>query len=369
MEIERVVAEYAPIGARRHRRRLMLRRCLAAGTVALLVGTAIAALSRFGPVESLAIADRVGALLDRSGDRNEQRAASEHDAFADRVTALERRIASVQAQTRDLEAQKLAFAEQSEELAGLLGRLGSQQTELESRRTQGSQLDREIAAIAAQRAALEDRWAQFEAQGELLALEIVAVNAQRKELEAQRRQIERQQKELAELLEKAEGLYRRNASSAGAGPHQEQSDSTVDDNVIASAESISAVGADELNDMRGGFSVGEGLDVSFGFTQIGSVNGVEQFEHNFTIDNMASGMSTADMANMSSVVLQNGPGNFVSSRVLDALANRFGNVIQNTLDDQSITTTTIYDISLENVPGAVQGIYGEWALNDALGAF
>lgn len=346
----------------------MARRCVAAGTAALVVGTAIAAASRFGP-ERPAILDGLSALLDRSGDRNEQRAVSDHDAFAERMTALERQIASMQAQTRGLEAQKLAFAARSDELAGLLERLGSQQTDLESRRAQGSQLDREIAAIAAQRAALEDRWAQFEAQGELLALEIVAVNAQRKELEAQRRQIERQRKELAELLEKADGLYRRNASSAGEGRHQEQSDSAVDDNVIASAESISAVGADQLNDMRGGFSIGEGLDVSFGFTQVGSINGVEQFEHSFTIDNMTSGMSTADMMNMSSVLLQNGPGNFVSPRVLDVLANRFGNVIQNTLDDQSITTTTIYDISLENVPGAVQGIYGEWALNDALGSF
>ena len=233
-----------------------------------------------------------------------------------------------------------------------------------------SELDREIAAIAAQRMALEGRWAEFEAQGELLAMEIMAVNAQRKELESQRRQIDQQQRQLAEMLERADGLYQRNAKSADVVPPLPDATTTsVEKDTFIYTNNSLMVDNSELDSLRGGFSIGDGLDVSFGFEQSGSIDGVEQFRNNFSVGSMATGLSDVDMSNMNPVLLQNGSGNYVSASVLDALSSSFGNIIQNTLDDQVISTTTVLDFSLQNIPGTLQGLVGEQALSDSLGAF
>jgi len=111
------------------------------------------------------------------------------------------------------------------------------------------------------------------------------------------------------------------------------------------------------------------MDISFGFSQTGSINGVDQFSNSFSIDSVASGFDDVDMSNMNSVVLQNGSGNFVSSSVLESLSDGFGNIIQNSLDDQVISTITTFDISLQNTPGTLQGMAGEMALMDTLGSF
>ncbi len=286
-----------------------------------------------------------------------------------RIDDLESRLAAIQVRELDLEAQRAEFEQQSQRLASLLDATDSDQLDLQREKRQGSQLDEEIAAISAQRKALEARWDQFEAQGELLAMEIMAVNAQRKELEAQRRQIDRQRQELADLLERANGLYRSGTRSAGGDSAEDARTAAAEEGSFIQTPNSLMVANSELDSMRGGFSIGEGLDVSFGFAQTGAVNGVEQFHNNFTIDSVGSGFDNIDMSNMNSVLLQNGDGNFVSTSVLDSLADSFGNIIQNTLDDQVISTTTIYDISLHNVPGAMQGLSGEQALMDSLGAF
>ena len=297
------------------------------------------------------------------------RLARERDEITARINDLERRLVDVQAHEFDLEAQRAEFDQQSQRLASLLDATDSEQHDLQRKQQQGSQLDQEIAAISTQRKALEARWAQFEAQGELLAMEIIAVNAQRKELETQRQQIDRQRQELAELLERADGLYRSGTHSTDRDAPQDAHTTTVEDEDFIQTPNSLMVANTELDSMRGGFSIGEGLDVSFGFAQTGSLNGVEQFQNNFTIDSVGSGFDNVDMSNMNSVLLQNGNGNFVSTSVLDSLADSFGNIIQNTLDDQVISTTTIYDISLHNVPGTLQGLSGERALMDSLGAF
>lgn len=193
------------------------------------------------------------------------------------------------------------------------------------------------------------------------------MNAQRKELESQRQQIDRQQNELAEMLERADGLYRRNTKSDSTETNEETTTAAADEESYTYTNNSLVVDNSELDGMRGGFSIGEGLDVSFGFEQTGSIDGVEQFSNSFTIDSVASGLDNVDMSNMNSVLLQNGTGNFVSASVLDSLSDSFGNIIQNTLDDQLISTTTIFDITLHNVPGTLQGLSAEQALMDSLG--
>ena len=341
-------------------------------TIAVTIGLVV--------YSDIAILEQAGRLLPAQTatmSRDEiDRLNRERTEFAGRLAELEHQIGGVKGQKQELELQLAEIREQGQRLALLLDEMDDAQQGLEVKQQHGSQLDEEIEAMAAQRDALARRWEQFEAQGQLLAMEIMAVNAQRKELESQRLMIDRQQRELAELLERAEGLYRRAAGSVDEKLTPEATSTATGsepftytyNSLVADANDL-VVDNGQLDQMRGGFSIGDGLDVSFGFTQTGAVNGVEQFSNSFSIDSMASGVDGVDMSNMNSVVLQNGSGNFVGPDVLDSLASSFGSIIQNTLDDQVISTTTIYDISLHNVPGTLQGLSGEQALMDSLGSF
>lgn len=366
VELDQLVATYAPIGERRkrkkNRQRALKTGCAAAvATAASLFAysdiSLMQSVSDLMPTASSALRDSDLAMLDK--DRVE---------FAAKIAELERQIVGIQSKEHALESTQANLDEQSALLAQLLDQTGSEQILLERRQQQGSQLDQEIAAITAQRMALEKRWAQFEAQGELLAMEIIAVNAQRKELEVQRRQIDLQRRELTEMLKQADDLTSRNTRSASTESTRDESLAAADDSFTYTNNSL-VVDNSELDDMRGGFSIGDGLDVSFGYTQTGAVNGVEQYSNSFSIGSMASGFEDIDMSNMNSVLLQNGSGNFASASVLDSLSESFGNIIQNTLDDQLISTTTIYDISLHNVPGTLQGLAGEQALMDSIGSY
>lgn len=366
MKLDQIVATYAPRGARQKRQRLIRRISVAAGLVVIFAGGALVSISDVG----LSFGNSADNSTVAGYTRADAKALADDKArFAARIAELERQIAGVMLQKQDLEIQQSRLVEQGEALAKLLNDAGARQTDLANVQQHGSQLDQEIAAIAAQRKALEKRWAQFEAQGELLALEIVAVNAQRKELESQRQQIDRQQRELAELLERADGLYGHTAKPEDMEEAHDESTTAVNETTLAYTDETLMVGNKGLDEMRGGFRTGKGLDVSFGFTQTGSLNGVEQFSNRFTIDSMASGMDDADLSSMNSVLLQNGSGNFVEAGVLESLSDSFGSVIQNTLDDQVISTTTIYDFDLHNVSDAMQGIYGEQALIDSLSRY
>ena len=365
--LDKLVATYAPIGERQRRKRQVRRASVAGGVLLAVAAGALLSAS------DSSLLDAAGRLLPRhavaTGDADSARLAREQQAFSARLAELETQLVAVQSEQEQLLTQRDELSQQSARIAALLDQTDTEESSLQGLQQQGTQLDEEIAALAAQRKALESRWVQFEKQGELLAMEIIAVNAQRKELEAQRLQIERQREKLAEMLERADGLYRNSAHSAGVDAADGAQTTAVDDNDFMATPNSLMVSHSELDDMRGGFSIGEGLDVSFGFSQTGSINGVEQFENRFTINNMGSGLQDVDMANMNSVLIQNGTGNFVSTSVIDTLADSFGNVIQNTLDDQVISTTTVYDISLQNVPGTLQGLSAEQAMLDSLGSF
>lgn len=364
-KIDQLVATYAPIGVQKRRKQRLRRALVAGGVIALIGGGALLSVTGVPPLPS---SDEQVVVENIVHQETLDRLARERAEFAARMAELEQQIEGVRTQRSVLEAQQATLAKQGEMLAKLLDNIATEQSNLEGRDHRGSQLDREIAAISSQRKALEKRWEQFEAQGELLAMEIIAVNAQRKELESQRQQIAQQRHELAELLERADQLYHRQSTRAIHREQKQQSDEAVEGiDTIARAGELPAMDSEGLDEMRGGFSIGKGLDVSFGYLQTGSVNGTEQFSNNFTIDSMASGVHDVDMSNMNAVVLQNGTGNFVSTSVLDSLASSFDNIIQNTLDDQVISTTTTYDIALRNVPGIVQGIAAEQALMDSVG--
>ena len=373
-DLDTLVATYAPIGVMRLRARQRRRASLVVGCVALVAAAATVSYSYHSIMSGMTklVAHEATAVDSRRlEDLDADRAA-----VLARLAEIEQQLAAVQQHKTDLATQQVEIREQSARLALLLDELDTGQQELAIDPGHAARLDDEIRAMAAQRDALEKRWEHFEAQGELLAMEIMAVNMQRKELETQRRQIDQQQRELANLLDRAEGLYRRAAGAISNEPVPDTTSTRADtdeytytyNSLVADANELIADNG-QLDQMRGGFSIGDGLDISFGFTQTGAINGIEQYTNHFSIDSLGSGLGNVDMSNMNSVVIQNGSGNFVGPAVLDSLANSFGSIIQNTLDDQVISTTTVYDISLHNVPGALQGLSGEQAMFDSLGSY
>ncbi len=363
--LDALVATYAPIGARRKKNRRILRLAIAAGAALALGGAFLLATHGSHLLAGISLGDFGVAGLSPAAS---ERLRAERQAFAARIDSLEQKLAGVEQRRVELERQQDDIGRQRESLDRLLAEVDTRLASTRGGGDESSALEKEIAAMAAQRQALEERWTQFEAQGELLAMEIIAVNAQRKELESQRRQIARQQRELAELLDKAEGLYRRSVAAYGGVSPQGTRALPGDSGEFGYSMGSLRVDNGELDSMRGGFTVGRGLDVSFGVTRSGSINGVEQFNNSFTIENMGSGRGSTGLSYSSPMLIQNGSGNYVSEGVLGAMALGFDSIIQNTLDGQQISTTSIYDISLHNVPGVVQGLSGAQALTNSIDA-
>lgn len=85
----------------------------------------------------------------------------------------------------------------------------------------------------------------------------------------------------------------------------------------------------ELEQLRGGFLLPNGMNIEFSIERVMSLNGVETFSSFFQLPE-------------NGFLLQNGDGNMV---VPDLAASALNSVIQNSLDDQVIST--INDINLE----------------------
>ena len=373
--IDSLVATYAPLG-RRHRKSVRRKRFtvlatlsafLVAGSALLLTDVQIPFGSngddqRFVELREL-LTTELSAI---SAERQELERYKQ--IFAERNDVLNAQIAAVNSQWSDLEDQRSQFETQSTLLTETLNEIDAQRRNLQRRRDPGQLLDEEINAISSQRQALEKRWKQFEAQGELLATEIIAVNAQRRELEAQRQLMQRQQKQLQALIDRAidnDDRSRAAAASTGKAEPAARTYSQEAEQMVAYAGS-STVADGTLGEMRGGINIGGDMEVALGVTHTGSINGVEQYSNSFVIGDLNADMSTVDLSNMNATLIQKGDGNHAASSVVDSLTGSFGSVIQNTLDDQTIATASIYDISIANTAGAVQGLAATQALTDSL---
>jgi hypothetical protein len=127
------------------------------------------------------------------------------------------------------------------------------------------------------------------------------------------------------------------------------------------------VDAATLDTIRGGFSYGDNLLVTLGIDRLVRINGnaVEQSSVQFgDVGKLASGATqlSAD-AIQGTRLIQNGQaGQMVSTLANGALA---GTVIQNTLNDQLISSQTTIRASVNNA-GLVQGMNFGATLNQAL---
>lgn len=370
--LDKLVATYAPLG-RRQRKAQRRKRIAVLSTLLVCIATAAAMLVMdipFAPVwktDEQRFAEFRDMLTEElNAITAERRELERYKLMIDEQrAALSAQLDAVNAKWSELDAQRLKYEEQTAMLAAAIGNMDAEQRDLEHR-DPDSMLDEEISAISAQRRALEERWKQFEAQGELLATEIIAVNAQRRELEAQRRLMKEQQTKLQALIDRAVDNDDRTRAARSAGAETDSNGENPPPEPEQIAYAAPPVGDGELGEMRGGISMGGGLEVALGVTHSGSINGVEQYSNSFVIDELNSDLNAIDMSNMHSTLIQNGDGNFVAPNVLDAMANGFTTTIQNTLDDQTISTTSIYDISISNTDAALQGLAASQALNQSL---
>lgn len=107
-----------------------------------------------------------------------------------------------------------------------------------------------------------------------------------------------------------------------------------------------AVGADELEAVRGGFLFSNGVQVDIGIQRAAFVNGVEQFR---TQIDVSEGVQSG-ILNEAGSVLQVGTGN-----VLNGLDISGGSTfIQNTLDNQLLGNFTVVDVRIRNLDAVPQ---------------
>jgi len=106
----------------------------------------------------------------------------------------------------------------------------------------------------------------------------------------------------------------------------------------------------QLEAVRGGFDVGNGLLASFGIERVVYINGNLVTQVSVTIPDVAR-MTTAQAdalaAAIGTVNIQIGPGNTLAPAMLDRATAAL--VIQNSLDDQDIKSLTTINASVNNL--------------------
>lgn len=145
-----------------------------------------------------------------------------------------------------------------------------------------------------------------------------------------------------------------------------------------------AVGNHQLDSLRGGFSMGEGLMVSFGITRAVFINGALVTETTFNVGRVAD-LTPAQATQLSKKLetlslVQNGPGNTFASdpssttssspgatgtTVTSIAGNTTGTLIQNSLNNQQIRYQTIINAH-SNGLGMVRSLNLHHTLTEAI---
>jgi hypothetical protein len=108
-----------------------------------------------------------------------------------------------------------------------------------------------------------------------------------------------------------------------------------------------AVSHSQLDTLRGGFNLGDGLMVSFGISRVAYIN--EQLVASTTLQfgdiTHLSAQQAARLGQqlmLQPQIVQNGPGNAVQA---GAVTSPLATVVQNTLNDQLVRTQTVINVS------------------------
>jgi hypothetical protein len=304
--------------------------------------------------------DLVSSELDRLSAARKELAA-ERDRYNLGSATLERELAAFAERHAELERQQAALTEQSTELRSALAAVETERLAiLANARTADPAVERELAAIAAQRRELEARGAAFSSQGQQLSTELALLEQQRGELEDERAAMDQQRRELEALIE---------STTRAAGTTSRIADPRLDPTPLdTSLEPILATAVDgsALDEMRGGVQLANGMNIAIGLTRSASINGVEQYSSSLRLDELSAGIGSAVLDGMGMNVIQNGTGNFVAPNVLEGLSSGFGTIIQNSLDNQQIHTLSTYDIEISDVGRAIRDLATDQAISDSL---
>jgi hypothetical protein len=396
IDVDALVAQYAPVGHQVRRKTWMQR-----GALVLLAPMAAFVayqgaqwlgdrlLNPSGDPASLArieealaeFRDLKASITAETGSLRAQRAALEEqrqrfEAFSGQLVA---RLDEVNRDVDALARQRAGFEEQQSQLAQAIARADADRRALESRRADGRasspDLDRQLAAISEQRRALEQQQQRFAEQGAIVAEQLARINSQRQEIERQRQAIEQQRNEVQSLLDQLnnEVTSRLNQRAVGRGaPDAEPAETLAGTQITPSPApgplaTLAAVNHDQLGDVRGGIDVGSDLTIAIGIVRTASINGVEQFSTSLQIADLASmAGSGLPTSGIDPIVVQNGAGNLISLDSLNSFSAGLATVIQNTLDNQTIATQTVMDVSLGNMSLMMQDITASQAVNQSL---
>lgn len=142
---------------------------------------------------------------------------------------------------------------------------------------------------------------------------------------------------------------------------------TVDDLGAFHANEWTPVSDQALDDLRGGYDVGQALTVSFGIIRSVTINGDLVTQTSFNLPDItkinAEQARVASLAIAETGVIQNGVGNILTDGVRTALPT--STVIQNTLNDQTIETLTIINAGVNSL-GLLKFINTQNTVKDAL---
>ena len=402
-ELDALVARYAPIG-RRLRRQRLARRITAALLVPILGmagfqawqagGTRLRTVLDAPTVSSQGMDNAVRieqALVEfrqlktwvtasvsaETSALSTQRAelARQGERFQKQSALMVQQIAEINGQREALAAQSRQFDAQRSQLADAIAKVDAQRRQIETQQARAGQqipsLDRQLAEIVRQRQSLEEQQQQFQSQSQLLARELGRINAQRLEIERQRTAIEEQRAQVQGLLNQINevGLNKLRQRKHGLP------DETPGEVSVASATgtratpgplaTLAAVDAGVLDEARGGIDMGQDFSVSIGITRTGSINGIEQYSNAMYLDDL-SRTTGSGLQQFDPVILQSGAGNLIALDTVNGLSPNVTTIIQNTLDNQVISTQTIMDISLQNVSTVVQGLSAAQVVSESL---
>ena len=220
IDVEALVARYAPIGQRRRRELRLKRGAIAlAGCVTLLVVVVVAAyVFRNGvmhttePGAAPAAGTNANPALQPErqpgtlSNEDRQRFEQEKALFTRQSAEFVQAIAQIASERQALDEQRQKFESQQQLLADAIAKIDAQRRAMDEQQAATTRehppVRTEVAQFNKQRQQLEEQQRRFEAQADQLAKKAGEVNSQRLELERQRTAIEKQRKDIEDLLER-----------------------------------------------------------------------------------------------------------------------------------------------------------------------
>lgn len=124
-----------------------------------------------------------------------------------------------------------------------------------------------------------------------------------------------------------------------------------------------AVDAAALGSVRGGFGYGDNLLISLGIDRVVRINGDVVAQSTLQIDNVGKAATVTGTALSGPMLVQNGQATQLATGALNSALG--GTIVQNTLNDQLISSQTTLRASVNNA-GMLQSMNFNSSLNQAL---